>query len=1225
MQPIRVYSDDLRLLTETDNYISLQFTPRFYEAGEFEIHINQYIEGAEHFQKGNYIVLDKQGDKAMVIRHREVSLDSNGKASENWKITGVTLDGILDQRVTIPPEHTSHDRKKGNAETVMKHYVERHFVNPDDPERKIDFLEIAPNKNRGSQIDWESRFSNVGEEITSISKLANIGWAIYADMERRKWLFDVIEPRDVTQDNPTGLQPVFFSPDYQTIKNQQFVDSNINYRNVGYVGGQGEGTERKIVKIGEAKGIHLHEVFIDARDVGGTLETEEGEEIELTPEEEEAILIERGEQKMKEFETMFYLEAQILTPSIRNVTNDFAMSTPFEYEVDFRLGDIVQVFNKTWNITMDAPITEIKEIHESGGFILEATFGEARPTLIQKIKRKFNELEGIENQELPAKLSIERMKEAIGIAGDLITEEERKRMEQALKNLEESKEYANEQAYQAEKQAKEDSARYTEGYAEKKRVESDIPPNDKSVIWIDISNPDNVIWKVWKDNQWIEGPGGPKGEPGPQGIQGPPGEKGQPTYTWIRYADTENGVGISNSSEGKDYIGIATNKLTETESNDRNDYNWSLIKGPKGEMGPQGIEGPAGDDGNPTYTWIKYADNAQGDGMSNYPDDKEYIGLAHNKTTPIESNNASDYTWAKLKGDPGEQGPKGEDGPQGIAGPPGEDGKSLYTWVKYADSPTSGMSDSPNGKKYIGIAYNKSTPTKSNFYSDYEWAKTEGNQGVPGEPGKDGTPRYTWVKYANDKNGNGMSDSAEGKRYLGLAHNKTSASESSNPDDYSWSPLYDNVKVGGVNLISGSATPLNYGVASSSHDYKRVYLNLERNTTYTFSSKVEVIQGDVTEITVYPYKQSGQNMSTMHLPIIDGKIEGTFTTDDRYDYDLLVYNGKSGNTTGNHIKLIERQLERGNIRSDYDRSPEDVNKDINDAEDNAKGHADTVSEAAYIDAINDAEDYMEANGIMQGAKYNGVSITNEDGFVTARGDGLVRTVMNSTLGYVVQRRSSKSAPWENVLFFDTNGNARFAGTITADSTIDVETDATIGGYLTVGKNITDRYVGITFGDGDENASISTQVTPEGNSNGLDFYADYVNIAKPGGRFMADEFRTRDGIVDAIVSQGSNANGEFVRYESGLQLCWAQPFAQATNSRYSDTSITTSSTDYWTYPADFDDDYPIAVSGVCSSLSRIVGTTGSTSNGSAPIRTYSLSGAYTNTAYSVYTMAIGRWK
>ncbi|GLO64760.1 Gp37-like protein [Oceanobacillus kimchii] len=454
MQPIRVYSTDLQLLTETDNYLSLQFTPRFYDVGDFELHINQYMEGAEHFQKGNFIVLDKQGDKAMVIRHREVSLDSNGKASETWKITGVTLDGILNQRVTIPPDHTSHDRKKGNAEVVMKHYVEKHFVNPDNPDRKIDFLEIAPNQNRGPQVDWESRFRNVGDEITSISKQANIGWMIYADMERRKFIFDVAEQRNVTQDNPTGLQPVFFSPDYQTIKSQQFVDSNNNYRNVGYVGGQGEGEERKIVKVGDAKGVDLYEVFIDARDIGETLENEDGEEIELSPEEEEARLRERGEQKMKEFETTFYLEAQILTPSIRETTNDFAMSTPFEYEVDFRLGDIVQVFNKTWNITMNAPITEIKEIHEPGGFILEATFGEAQATLIKKISDKFNEIQGIENQELPVKISVEKMKEAIDFADERISDEERKRIEQAQQNLQESKSHADEQSYQAEQEAK---------------------------------------------------------------------------------------------------------------------------------------------------------------------------------------------------------------------------------------------------------------------------------------------------------------------------------------------------------------------------------------------------------------------------------------------------------------------------------------------------------------------------------------------------------------------------------------------------------------------------------------------------------------------------------------------------------------------------------------------------------------------------------------------------
>ena len=52
-----------------------------------------------------------------------------------------------------------------------------------------------------------------------------------------------------------------------------------------------------------------------------------------------------------------------------------------------------------------------------------------------------------------------------------------------------------------------------------------------------------------------------------------------------------------------------------------------------------------------------------------------------------------------------------------------KDGTSLYMWVKYADTPTTGMSDSPDGKTYMGIAYNKSSATASTNYSDYTWIK----------------------------------------------------------------------------------------------------------------------------------------------------------------------------------------------------------------------------------------------------------------------------------------------------------------------------------------------------------------------------------------------------------------------------------------------------------------------------------------------------------------------
>src|SRR5690625_1352186 len=54
----------------------------------------------------------------------------------------------------------------------------------------------------------------------------------------------------------------------------------------------------------------------------------------------------------------------------------------------------------------------------------------------------------------------------------------------------------------------------------------------------------------------------------------------------------------------------------------------------------------------------------------------------------------------------------------------GPKGDTRFMWVKYADDDTgSGMSDNPEGKKYIGLAYNKDTETPSNKASDYKWVK----------------------------------------------------------------------------------------------------------------------------------------------------------------------------------------------------------------------------------------------------------------------------------------------------------------------------------------------------------------------------------------------------------------------------------------------------------------------------------------------------------------------
>lgn len=336
-----------------------------------------------------------------------------------------------------------------------------------------------------------------------------------------------------------------------------------------------------------------------------------------------------------------------------------------------------------------------------------------------------------------------------------------------------------------------------------------------------------------------------KGEKGDQGVPGPEGVDGQTPYFHTAWADSEDGyVNFSTTdATDRDYIGTYTD-FTQPDSNNPEDYKWSKIKGEKGEKGdqgaegvkgpagpegPQGIPGEDGEDGRTYWTWIKYADDSAGNGVANYPDGKEYIGIAHNQTTSTESTDPADYTWSKIlgpqgptgaEGDRGPTGPEGPQGPQGVEGPPGADGQPTYTWIRYADdSNGSGMSNFPDGKAYIGIAPNKLTQTESTDPADYTWSKyegpkgdkgnqgdqgptgpegpqgpegdqgptgPEGPQGIRGPSGADGEPRYIWIKYADNSSGGGMSDNPTGKRYIGIAHNRTSSSESWNPDYYTW-------------------------------------------------------------------------------------------------------------------------------------------------------------------------------------------------------------------------------------------------------------------------------------------------------------------------------------------------------------------------------------------------------------------------------------------------------
>jgi hypothetical protein len=223
--------------------------------------------------------------------------------------------------------------------------------------------------------------------------------------------------------------------------------------------------------------------------------------------------------------------------------------------------------------------------------------------------------------------------------------------------------------------------------------------------------------------------------------------------------------------------------------------------------GPQGIPG-VGIDGKTTYLHIQYApvQNPTAAQMSKTPD--KYIGT-YTDFSGVDSTDPTKYTWAKFEGDQGAQGPKGADG------------KSSYTWMKYATRPDGlDMSDNPDyvplldstgspildsaGEQiytvtqatYIGIATNKDTATESTNPADYTWSRfrgvdgydgKDGENGIPGKDGEDGKTQYTHLAYANSADGKTDFSVSDGNReYIGMYVDFVEA-DSTDPTKYTWS------------------------------------------------------------------------------------------------------------------------------------------------------------------------------------------------------------------------------------------------------------------------------------------------------------------------------------------------------------------------------------------------------------------------------------------------------
>ena len=382
--------------------------------------------------------------------------------------------------------------------------------------------------------------------------------------------------------------------------------------------------------------------------------------------------------------------------------------------------------------------------------------------------------------------------------------------------------------------------------------------------------------------------------------------KNRTFYTWVVFADTETGAGISLKSAGKAYMGIAYNQTTKQPVlTDPSVYTWVKV------VGDQGIAGEPGKDGLTSFFHVRYADVPNPIANQMRKDTGKYIGT-YTDYTLEDSTDPTKYTWRKFQGD------DGEDGADGVPGNDGADGETSYLHMAYAtsaDGKTGFSTTNAVDKTYIG-QYVDFVKADSTDPAKYRWSKFQGpkgdkgdpgeqglrglqgekgEQGIQGPKGENGKTTYTHIAYANSSDGKvGFSVSDSDRDYIGMYVDEVEA-DSTDPTKYAWTKIKGADGTQGIQGKPGAdgKTPYLHIAYATSSDGKTGFSITESTGKTYIGVYTDYTKADSTDPSKYKWTkiQGPQGTQGLQGEKGDQGIQGPKGAD-----------GKDGKTTYFHIK-----------------------------------------------------------------------------------------------------------------------------------------------------------------------------------------------------------------------------------------------------------------------------------------------------------------------------------
>lgn len=324
-----IYDRNGKKIDQLQSITSVQWRPRYYESGIAEIHVRQTPENRENLQEWFRIVRQDR---------REIMFIEYLYKSDNPR-EDIVIKGHLDNLGGIVNLYTTVIQ---NIEAGLLGLVQRN-------KRKRE-INVAPLKGLTPEFDpgVETTYGDLREMFTEMCQVAGLGWRQTISGATLNYL-------EIYQGQIQ--ERARFSDDIGNVIAQQYENDLLNYRNIAYVYGEGDGDERTHVTVIKKRNRNEPdlEMYVDARDLQSAKTDDEGNETTIPAAKYMEQLVRRGEDKLAETAQGAFLYSCELDPS----------SQISKLGEDYDLGDIVPILSRAFKVYTYARVIGINFIEEN--------------------------------------------------------------------------------------------------------------------------------------------------------------------------------------------------------------------------------------------------------------------------------------------------------------------------------------------------------------------------------------------------------------------------------------------------------------------------------------------------------------------------------------------------------------------------------------------------------------------------------------------------------------------------------------------------------------------------------------------------------------------------------------------------------------------------------------------------------------------------------------------